>query len=273
MKYTPAAVAALELQELGPSDLVALTAPALVRRLRLHAFALDDGRLDLSVDSLQAPLTIRQAHRMVFGGEEVSALDYLKRVLERGDMIDCVAGPMEAGRVPLRWFWIHIRYVGQPSDAGDFSKKEDGLFAMRAKAGEKAERIVAKTLSRNFGHTFPPSLLETPGHFEIRYDSTKKLRKPDRRCLDCGLTFEIKKRNRDYRFRVSHSDKRPFAAENHPDGWHAFVFPDMRPRFMSNRVIADAIERGLFYPGSDQYDSWADIGPEAVEVSDPPACG
>ena len=217
-------------------------------------------------------LTIRQEHKMVFGGEEVTALDYLRRVLERGDMIDCVAGPVVDGRIPLSLFWIHITYIGQPWEAGNFSKKEDGLFAMRAKAGEKAERIVANTLHRKFGHSFPRSLLETPGYFEIRYDGTKKLRKPDRRCLVCGLTFEIKKRNRDHRFRVSHSDGRTFSAENRPDGWHAFVFPDMKPRFMSNKVIADAIENGLFDPGSDKYDSWADIRSDAVEVSDPPSC-
>ncbi|GAA4331756.1 hypothetical protein GCM10023165_06020 [Variovorax defluvii] len=272
MEYTPAAVAAAAMQQVAPADLHRLTGPALVRRLRLIAFHLDDGWLDLTVDGLDMPLTIRQDHRMVFGGEGISAVDYLRRVLERGDLIDCIAAPTEAGRVPLSLFWIHIIYVGQPRDAGDFSKKEDGLFAMRAKAGEKAERIVAKKLHYSFGHSFPPELLDTPGHFEIRYDSTKKRRKPDRRCLVCGLTFEIKKRNRDHRFRVSHSDGRPFAAENKPDGWHAFVFPDMKPRFMSNRVIIDAITRGQFDPGSDEYDSWADVRPDAVAVSDPPHC-
>ncbi len=272
MEYTPAAVAAAAMQEVAPEDLLGLSGPALVRRLRLIAFHLDDGWLYLRVDGLDMPLTIRQDQRMVFGGEGISALDYLRRVLERGDLIDCVAAPTEAGRLPLSLFWIHIIYVGQPRDAGNFSKKEDGLFAMRAKAGEKAERIVAKKLHNSFGHSFPPALLDTPGYFEIRYDSTKKRRKPDRRCLTCGLTFEIKKRNRDHRFRVSHSDGRPFAAENNPNGWHAFVFPDMKPRFMSNKVIADAIALGLFDPGSDEYDSWADIRPDAVAVSDPPKC-
>lgn len=272
MEYTPATVAAAAMLPVAPADLHRLTAPALVRRLHLIAFHLEDGRLDLTIDGLDMPLTIRQEHRMVFGGEAISAVDYLRRVLERGDLIDCVAAPMETGRVPLRLFWIHIIYVGKPRDAGNFSKKEDGLFAMRAKAGEKAERIVAKKLHYSFGHSFPPELLDSPGYFEIRYDNTKKRRKPDRRCLVCGLTFEIKKRNRDHRFRVSHSDGRPFAAENKPDGWHAFVFPDMKPRFMSNRVIIDAIARGLFELGSDEYDSWADIQPDAVAVSDPPHC-
>jgi hypothetical protein len=272
MEYTPEAVTAAAIPQVAPTVLNSLTGPALVRRLRLIAFHLDDGWLDLTVDGLDMPLTIRQDHRMVFGGEGISAVDYLKRVLERGDLIDCVAAPMEAGRVPLSLFWIHIMYVGQPRDAGDFSKKEDGLFAMRAKAGEKAERIVAKKLRDGFGHSFPPELLNTPGYFEIRYDSEKKRRKPDRRCLVCGLTFEIKKRNRDQRFRVSHSDGRPFGAENKPDGWHAFVFPDMKPRFMSNRAIIQAISRGLFDPGSDKYDSWADIQQDAVAVSDPPYC-
>lgn len=271
MEYTPAEVAAAAMKKVVPADIHRMTGPALIRRLRLVGFHLDDGWLDLIVDGLDMPLTIRQDHRMVFGGEGISAVDYLRRVLERGDLIDCVAAPKEAGRVPLRLFWIHIIYVGLPRDAGDFSKKEDGLFAMRAKAGEKAERIVAKRL-QSFGHSFPPELLDTPGYFEIRYDSKKKHRKPDRRCLVCGLTFEIKKRNRDHRFRVSHSDGRPFAAENKPDGWHAFVFPDMKPRFISNRVIIDAISRGLFDPGHDEYDAWADVRPDAVSVSDPPNC-
>lgn len=272
MEYTPAAVAASAIREGTSADLLALTAPALIRRLRLQAFNLAEGWLELSVDEPDVHLIIPAEQRMIFGGESVSAVEYLKRVLERGDMIDCVAGPTNAGKVPITLFWIHIIYIGRPRDAGYFSKKEDGLFAMRAKSGEKAERLVANTLHRRFGHSFPQSLLETPGYFEIRYDSTKKIRRPDRRCLTCGLTFEIKKRNRDRQFRVSHSDNRPFATENRADGWHAFVFPDMKVRFLSNRAIASAIERGLFVRGADRYDSWADIYPDAVEVSNPPTC-
>jgi hypothetical protein len=192
-------------------------------------------------------------------------------VLETIAMIDAVVRPPADDRIPVDLFWIHIVYVGEPQRAGAFSKKEDGLFAMRAKSGEKAERIVAKQLRDDFGHSFPQAMLATPGYFEIRYDG-KKHRKPDRKCLVCGLTFEIKKRNRDRFFRVSHSQHRPFAHENHPTDWHAFVFPDMKPRFMSNAVIANAIASGLFDAGFDKYDSWADIRPEAAFVSAPPSC-
>ena len=272
LEYTPATIVANRIPEVAPTELPTLTRPALVRGLRLSAFALDDRWLDLKVDGLSLPLGTRRTHAMAFGGERISAVDYLKRVLERGDRIDCVAGPVRDGRIMLDLFWIHIVYIGQPGRAGAFSRKEDGLFAMRAKAGEKAERIVARTLHHACGHVFRTGALETPGHFEIRYDGNKRHRRPDLKCLNCGLTFEIKKRNRDCRFRVSHSDGRPFSDENGRDGWHAFVFPDMQPRFLPNSGIAHAIERGLFDPGEDQYDAWADIREDAVEVSEPPRC-
>ncbi|MCL9845842.1 hypothetical protein [Ralstonia solanacearum] len=271
MEYTPDAIAKAQIAEIQLNDIHVAHGRSLVRRLRLSNFAVTDRRLDLVVEGLSMPLSTPANQTMVFGGESISALDYLKRVLERGDMIDAVVHPPANDRIPVDLFWIHIVYVGEPSKAGTFSKKEDGLFAMRAKSGEKAERIVAKKLHDDFGHLFPQITLTTPGYFEIRYDE-KKHRKPDRRCLACGLTFEIKKRNRDRLFRVSHSQHRPFTAENHPSGWHAFVFPDMKPRFMSNAVIANAIASGLFDAGFDRYDSWADIRPEAASVSDPPSC-
>lgn len=270
--YTPAPIAAPAMQEVAPAEIPTLTGPSLVRRLRLDTLTLEDGWPNLVVDDIDMPLTVRQDHRMTFGGEGISAMDYLRRGSERGDMIDCVVVPSKASRIPLTLFWINIVYIGQPEDAGHFSKKEDGLFAMRAKGGEKVERAVAKKLHQSLGHSFHPDLLDSPGHFQTRYDNTKKRRKPDRLCLVCGLTFEIKKRNLDHRFRVSHSEKRPFAAENRPEGWHAFVFPDMKPRFVSNKLIADAIARGLFISGSDHYDSWADIQLDAAAVSDPPHC-
>ena len=271
MEYTPKAVAQAQVAEIRQDDVHGASGRSLVRRLRLTDFVLSDGRLDLVIEGLSLPLSIRANHMMVFGDESISALDYLKRVLERGDMIDAVVSPPADDRIPTELFWIHIVYVGEPGRAGAFSKKEDGHFAMRAKSGEKAERIVAKKLHDDFGHSFPSVMLSTPGYFEIRYDS-KRIRKPDRKCTVCGLTFEIKKRNRDKYFRVSHSHQRPFAQENHPDGWHAFVFPDMKPRFMANRVIANAIASGLFDAGSDRYDTWAQIRPEAAVVSDPPVC-
>ncbi|CAH2904349.1 MAG: hypothetical protein PPHEMADM_5339 [uncultured Paraburkholderia sp.] len=140
-------------------------------------------------------------------------------------------------------YWIHIEYVGSLSEAGAFRKKEDGLFAMRTKAGEKAERIVARKLKVDFGHSFSDPMLNSPGFFQIHY-ADKKDRKPDRICRRCGLTFEVKKRNRDSHYRMSHSVKRPFGSENHPEGWHAFVFRDRSIHFVPNATIAQAIADG-----------------------------
>jgi hypothetical protein len=103
----------------------------------------------------------------------------------------------------------------------------------------------------------------------------KKMRKPDspdRRCTVCGLAIEIKKRNKDRRLRVSHSEARPFISENAADGWHAFVFPDMRPRFVANAAIAAAIAAGRCSVERDRYDSWAEINADAVEFAVPPEC-
>lgn len=83
----------------------------------------------------------------------------------------------------------------------------------------------------------------------------------------------MKKRNKDYHFRVSHSDGRPFESGNElgPKDWHAFVFPDMKPRFVPNALIARAIANGQFTAGHDTYDTWADVG-DAVTAYTPPRC-
>lgn len=271
MEYTPAAILQKGLPEVSEDSLQSLAGPALVRRLKLAAYRIQDEHLLLETSG-KTTLSVPVNQILCFGGEQISALDYFRRVLERSDLIDAVLRPGTVGILLADMFWIHIIYSGTPADAGDFSRKEDGLFAMRAKAGEKAERIVARTLRDECGHSFPTGMCESPGVFEIRYDKTKRSRKPDRKCQACGLEFEVKKRNRDEKFRVSHSPGRPFSVENPRDGWHAFVFPDMKPRFVLNTLIAEAIERGDFVPGSDQYDSWADIRSSVVVVERPPRC-
>lgn len=276
MEYTPESVRLMSVQETLPEALVSATDLVLVRRLKLVKFNRqrlgDFVRLDLLADGLSWPMSIPAGQEMSFGGERIRALEYLKRVLEFGDMVDAVVGPIREGGIPVKMFWIHIEYVGSPKDAGSFSRKEDGLFAMRAKAGEKAERVVAKLLRDDYGHVFTEGMCDTPGFFEIRYDKTKRQRKPDRKCLACGLSFEVKKRNRDEYFRVSHSRSRPFDDENGLKGWHAFVFPDMKVKFVRNIAIAEAVRNGCFTEGSDSYDTWADIDPEAISVSEPPMC-
>ncbi|MDM0032851.1 hypothetical protein QTI33_12025 [Variovorax sp. J22P271] len=270
MEYTPSTIFGIE--KCPRDDIFSLVKPALIRGLRIDDFSTNDGWLQLRLQEFDGSLIIRRDHRLFFGTEWVTAIEYLKRVLERGDLIDAVAHPAQDGFVPIDFFWIHIVYIGTPQHAGIFSQKEDGLFAMRAKAGEKAERIVARMLRDRSGHSFDARLLQTPGYFEIKYDETKRQRRPDLECARCGLTFEIKKRNRDTRFRVSHSSVRPFLSENSPLGWHAFVFPDMKPRFLSNAAIADAIDSGNFIAGADQHDLWADVHGDKIKEMQPPTC-
>ena len=271
MEYTPLNIQAMNLAERLPEEVGSLAEAAIVRRLRAMDFKVKAGLLCLAIDGLDLPLTIPRVSVLVFGTEQVRAIDYFRRVLERGDMVDAVVMPRQGNGFPMRSFWIRIEYADMRSATGSFSKKDDGLFAMRAKAGEKAERVVARQLRDQFGHSFPTAMLDSPGFFEIRYKA-KKLRQPDRKCLACGLTFEVKKRNRDQHLRVSHSEGRPFATENIPEGWHAFVFADMKARFVSNSAIAQAIQGRQYEPGEDQYDRWAQINPGAITLSDPPHC-
>lgn len=270
MEYTPSVAARIE--ERSRSDIMSLSGPAIIRELRVYKVSINGDWLRLHIHNADIPLVIHKNFLMTFGTENISALEYVWRVLEQGDLIDVIAGPAHGDGIPIGLFWIHIVYVGQVDEAGFFSRKEDGLFAMRAKAGEKAERIVAKELRDNFKHSFDSRTFETPGYFEIRYDKNKRQRRPDLKCLCCNVSFEVKKRNKDKRFRISHSAGRPFSRENSQHGWHAFVFPDMKPRFLSNRAISDAIVNGDFDPGMDQYDSWADVHGEKIREMQPPHC-
>ena len=252
---------------------------SLARSLRVVDFKISAGTsrgenlLVMTIDGLQQPISIECDRQMQFGTEDISAREYFKRVIERGDYIDAIVSerPNPSAPVMLDIFWIQIRYADQPPKGQQFSRKDDGLFALRTKAGEKAERSVTRELRDKYGHVFPQHLTESPGFFEIRY-LAKKRRTVDRTCQRCGMRVEVKKRNKDHKFRVSHSELRPFGEENSIEGWHAFVFADMKPRFVHNRVIANALHAGDFSVGHDKYDYWADIAPSSIEVVDPPHC-
>lgn len=271
-EYTPEQFSGKGLPEIGADGVAALSEPAIARRMRVVGFARQEGFMFLYIAGLDAPLSIREDRTLKFGPLEHTALDYFTFVIERNDLIDAVVHPLKNGSYPLVFYWIHIVYSGDLEDAGSFSKKEDGMFAMRTKSGEKAERTVAKVLRDKFGHSFAAEMFDSPGYFELRFDKNKKIRKADRKCLACGLEFEMKKRNRDWRFRLSHSPGRPFDKENRADGWHAFIFPDMKPRFVSNKAISEAIAKKEFVPGKDGIDVWADLKGGEKLVCDPPRC-
>jgi hypothetical protein len=275
MEYTPAEILRQRIQEMALSRTDEIDRPAgIFRGLKATEAKKDGDNLIIGTSTLSAPLTIPLSMVMVFGDERITAGDYARRVIERDDQLDAVLLPKANGVFPIFCYWIRIVYVGEPLDPRTYAKKDDGLFAMRAKSGEKAERIVARHLRDNGGHIYPINSRESPGYFEIRYAGKKKREpdSPDRRCTVCGLSIEIKKRNKDQKFRVSHSEGRPFSTENAPDGWHAFVFPDMKPRFVSNAVIAQAIAEKRCRVTHDRYDSWAEIDADAIVIGTPPAC-
>lgn len=269
MEHTPEEIQRMQLEERLPCDVQTLAIPAILRRLNVIRARKDGGFLLLYTSQLPDPLVIATSGVLTFGTESITALDYFSRVIEQGDMIDAAVFPLLNGAFPVKSFWIHIEYAGTTENTSTFSQKDDGLFAMRAKSGEKAERVVTRILRDKFGHVFPEGMCDSPGFFEIRY-TEKKFRKPDRKCLACALTFEVKKRNKDQHFRVSHSPRRSFLNENSASGWHAFVFPDMSAHFVPNAAIAQAINEGRYTQGQDQYDSWADV--DSVESNDPPHC-
>lgn len=272
MEYTPDEIQRLDLDEIPASLAPGLTGPAIVRRLPLTDVRVAQGVLQITSSALSAPMFLAADHPMKFGQEIIEAFEYFKRVIEKGDLVDAAICPQENDGFPTISYWIHIDYIGAPLAVGSYSKKDDGLFAMRAKAGEKAERRVTNLLRNDFGHQFPLALHFSPGVFQIYYEG-KRQRKPDRTCLSCGLTVEVKKRNKDYHYRVSHSSARPFASENNvgPLDWHAFVFPDMSMEFVPNALIEQTIANNKFVPGSDRFDSWADVD-GAVSHQNPPAC-
>ncbi|QOF96877.1 hypothetical protein IFJ82_15575 (plasmid) [Novacetimonas hansenii] len=252
---------------LGASDAISVVRELTLQRItRLP----EENQLGLHVAGVDRPLQINANRTISFGSgprESVSVHDYIKRVMEIGDLIDVAVLPGQP--YTLDSFWMNIVYEGNPSSF--FVRKDDGLFAYRAKSGEKAERRVGRDLRDKAGHPFPDVMLQPPGPFIIRYGN-KRQRKPDLRCPRCGLLFEVKKRNADWKYRVSHSAERPFASENAPSGWHAFVFPDYKINYLPNRAIAEAIDSGHARIEKDRYDSYAELDPYTVRPSPPPPC-
>lgn len=268
MEYIPTDYQSDPPQEVGIDCIYNIVESCIIRKVRIFYYTINGNALFLYSRQLNIPLKISCDNKMHFGTEFITAKEYLRRVLEKDDYIDVVAFPSDNEYIDIALFWIHIVYIGNRKQAGKFSKKDDGMFAMRTKSGEKAERIVTRNLIAE-GHDFLPELSKSPGYFTIQYEG-KRHRKPDRICLKCGITFEVKKRNKDQHIRVSHSETRSFESENKPDGWHAFVFPDMKPRYIPNKSIILAIENNEFRPGSDQYDSWADV--DHLYPENPPKC-
>lgn len=261
------------LVEADHSAFPSVDSPTLIRRVLYDSVTWNTTHFALHSRSLPVSLLIERTMPMRFAEEEIEARDYVDRVLEVGDQIDVVVGPSSGSNTALEvlMFWIHIEYVGDPSAAGNYKKKDDGLFALRTKSGEKAERLAAKAWVAA-GHILPQSELTTPEFFEIRY-ADKRDRRPDRTCLQCGLSLEVKKRNKDRRFRVSHSDTRPFESENRPEDYHAIVTKDMQPHFFPNSDIIAAIRSNQYNAASDRYDSWIDLQIAIPEKGPlPPEC-
>jgi hypothetical protein len=271
-EYLPQAYSHTPLLDLGLGNLTTGTkAPGIVRKVRCLKVLPDrnSGDLLLTLEGLPDSLRVDGQAAMKLGSETVSIREYFVRVLEAGDLIDVVVEPGTPPRIP--YLWIHIEYFGKPTEGRSFSRKDDGLFALRTKAGEKAERRVARHLATNFGHIYRETDLIGPGCFQIYY-AGKGIRKPDRVCERCGLRIEVKKRNKDSFYRVSHSQQRPFQSENSSDGWHCFVFQDYSFHFLANSAISAAIEAGQFTEGSDRYDKWIDLDATRVRESAPPVC-
>jgi len=171
-----------------------------------------------------------------FGLERVSATDYYDCVFSNGDLVDLAVDGA------LTYIWIHINYQGQRTETSTFSAKGNGLFALCARAGEKAEAAVRRCLSGDFGHGFGP-LDDSADRLVIQY-TNKRVRRPDLGCPKCSTKFEVKKRNRDRNFRISRSAVRPFGSENQPGVQHCLVFLDFQLRFVPNSTILACLNDG-----------------------------
>jgi len=128
MSYVPSSHAKLSLPEIVPEDLPPLSETSIVRLLPVRYAALRDGFFFLGPDRDNL-VRVDSDRRMTFGGETV-------RPTPEGPLVEIC--------------WIRIEYVGERLEDGKFSLKEDGLFALRAKAGEKAERRAAQVLAGYF---------------------------------------------------------------------------------------------------------------------------
>lgn len=169
--------------------------------------------------------------------------------------------------------WIHIHYA-DPENKKSYrgsSKKDDGEFAYRTKAGEKVERKIANLAKNEFGHSFKYERLHSPGFFEIRYRN-KRRREIDLECSCCSLKIEVKARLKDRYFRVSHSEARKLQNENDIEGWHAFGFPDDEFVFVPNKIIYKSLADHKLKPVRDTKDAWVQIPSEMIKPDDLPQC-
>lgn len=270
-EYVPSAFKATNLQVGQPSDLIRpVSQTTVVRRVKLLNIKGKAGRLyKLEFDDVPSAVPVNPKSVMEFGGESVTIEEYIWRAVEKNDLLDLILEPNKSPQATH--LWVHIDYLEERPDDSDFSEKDAGLFGMRTKAGEKAERLVARELVATYGHRYPSSRLEGAGVFQITYTGKKK-RKPDLVCTACQLHVEAKKRNRDRRYRISHSDGRPFQRENKPDGWHAFVFPDRTIHYVPNKAIITLLRQGYYTAGRDRHDAWADLDSNKVQEVPPPHC-
>jgi hypothetical protein len=275
MTYLPPSFNGVPLEQVVTERLSHVSGQVLAREVLVADATFLDEALVLLLDGSPRPAAIERNRVLQFGKARATAEEYFRRVIERGDRIDLITSRElrpTSDTVRLDTFWIHIVYAEPSSSAPrPFQKKDDGHFAMNAKSGEKAERLVTRRLRDDGQHPFTADLIHTPGFFEIRY-SGKGARTVDRVCPQCKLKVEVKKRNKDRYYRVSHSERRPFWEDNDKDGWQAFVFPDMSSAFVSNAQIIQAIRNGDFRPGADTYDEWADIAPRVIGTGTPPGC-
>ena len=244
---------------------------SIVRGVRLLKATKQGNKLNLYLDGLSSqPLSLPCDHVMRYGDWNLSVFEYYKHAVETGDLLDFILDPACPHRVP--YFWVHTVYRDKLQGKRN-SWKEDGLFVFRTKSGEKAERHVARELVENYGHSFPRDRLETPGYFEIYYQG-KRERQPDLVCSKCKLVVEVKKRNFDNKYRISHSSARTFLKENDPEGWHAFVMKDMGILYVSNDQIIRLIQERKYKENdaADPYDSWLELFTTEVKPQTPPRC-
>lgn len=139
MNYTPKAVLARRFEEMDISRIDdPRRQPGIFRRLSVISHEKAGGKLWIKTELSPLFLAIPCESGMTFGHETVTAETYADRVLEPGDLIDAALLAPSDGVIPVAQYWIHIVYQSQRMRPPRPSEKEDGLFAMRTKAGEKA---------------------------------------------------------------------------------------------------------------------------------------
>lgn len=237
-----------------------------IRRQTITRITPGDRWLELELAEHDRPVKIGARRPLRLGDWTITATEYAHRALDPGDLIDLA---VDTGKIIA--LWVSIDRIGGPVPSRSFSLKDDHLFALRARSGEKAERRVRDHLVAA-GHAIRLSPDAEPGPFVLR-SAGKGHRSADLACTRCGMTVEVKKRNHDRRLRVSHSTARPFTDEHKPaDGYHAFVWPDFTIELVANATIIDLIARRQTTAGHDRHDRWTDLPADTPTLERPPAC-